>query len=147
MQNKKTVSSFALIFVSITILAGIWYIQSRPGKVEGLSTNSIDVHEEINQSTTIVVETKNGNFNYEADLNGIPSLYTVLNNLAQNSDFMFEYEEYDFGIMINSINGIKPEKDEFWKIFINNTEASMGVNSIKVRPEDKITFKLEKIKF
>ncbi len=85
---------------------------------------------------------------YELEFNPGETFFSALESLeTTNDNFTFEYTQYNFGVMINSINGITPNQDEFWKLLINNQDASVGVSDYQLRPQDKIEFKIEKINF
>lgn len=53
------------------------------------------------------------------------------------------YEQYDFGKMITSINGIKAEGTNFWAFYINGQSASVGADSYQLKAGDQISFQLE----
>ncbi len=55
-------------------------------------------------------------------------------------------KKYSFGIMIESVNGIKADKDSFWAFYINNKFAQKGVSDTFLSKGDKIELRLEKIK-
>ncbi len=63
----------------------------------------------------------------------------------ENEQFVYQYEEYPFGIFVTKINNLEPEDDQFWKFFVNGEESQVGVSDYVLNPGDKIEFKLEKI--
>ncbi len=56
------------------------------------------------------------------------------------------YKQYDFGVFIESINGVKPDAQHFWKLYVNGTESQVGADSMQTRNGDVIEWKLEEIK-
>lgn len=58
-----------------------------------------------------------------------------------------EYKQYDFGVFVESINSIKPDKQHFWKLYVNGQEAQVGASSLQTKKGDVIEWRLEEIKF
>ena len=55
-----------------------------------------------------------------------------------------EFTDYgEMGVMIDSINGITPKANEFWKLLVNNEEAMVGINSIILEEDTAIEWKIE----
>lgn len=73
--------------------------------------------------------------------------FEVLTKLGEtNVDFTFDYTEYDFGVMIDSINSYHPDsQSEFWAFYINGEQAQVGVSDYQVENNDELAFKVESI--
>ncbi len=56
-----------------------------------------------------------------------------------------EFQQFDFGVMVNSINGVRPDENHFWKLFYNGQESQVGAGDLQTRNGDVIEWKLEKI--
>jgi len=55
-----------------------------------------------------------------------------------------EFTDYgEMGVMIDSINGVTPKANEFWKLFVNNEEAMVGISSIILEEDTAIEWKIE----
>lgn len=54
-------------------------------------------------------------------------------------------KEYSFGAMVESINGIKPAKDEFLKLFVDGKEATVGISDCKAGKDVSVEWKIAKI--
>ncbi len=65
--------------------------------------------------------------------------------LLKVSNVSFESKQYDFGVFIESLNGVKPDKDHFWKLYLNGQEAQVGADKLETHDGDTIEWKLEKI--
>jgi len=80
---------------------------------------------------------------------------SVLDTIAEISkgtnafDAMQEVAEIEFtdygemGVMIDSINGVTPRANEFWKLFVNNEEAMVGISNIILEEDTAIEWKTE----
>lgn len=76
------------------------------------------------------------------------SLEQSLTKLAKTSrNFTIETKQYNFGAMVVSVNGIKAEKNEFWKLKINEKDSVVGISDYKLNSGDNIELTLEKITF
>lgn len=57
-----------------------------------------------------------------------------------------EYDEYDFGVFIKSINGLAGNDKNYWALYVNNEYAQTGADNVTLQKGDKIEFKYEEIK-
>jgi hypothetical protein len=48
------------------------------------------------------------------------------------------------GIFITSILGVRPHGEDFWSIFVNGKSATKGACELKLRPQEKLLFKIVK---
>lgn len=55
------------------------------------------------------------------------------------------YQEYDFGIFIEEIDGLKGDQDNFWAIYVNGESALMGIQDIILNEGDIIELRYEAI--
>lgn len=56
-----------------------------------------------------------------------------------------EFKRYDFGVFVESINGVKPGENEFWKLYINAEEAQVGADKLETHKGDIVEWILEDI--
>jgi hypothetical protein len=56
------------------------------------------------------------------------------------------YQEYDFGIFIEQIDGLKGDQDSFWAIYLNDESSLVGIRDIILNEGDIIEFRYEAIK-
>ncbi len=61
----------------------------------------------------------------------------------------FQVQTKDFGPgmgeFVESIQNIKPGKDEFWAFYINGSSSNVGASSYQTKADDTLEWKLEKI--
>ena len=57
-----------------------------------------------------------------------------------------EFKKYDFGVFVESINGVKPDSKHFWKLYVNGKESQVGADSAETNNGDVIEWKLEEVK-
>lgn len=55
------------------------------------------------------------------------------------------YQEYDFGIFLEGIDGLKGNQENFWAIYVNGQKSETGISDIVLNEGDVIEFKYETI--
>ena len=56
-----------------------------------------------------------------------------------------ETKKYDFGTMVVSINGVKPDDKHFWKLYYNGEEAQVGADQLITHDGDAVEWVLDAI--
>lgn len=57
-----------------------------------------------------------------------------------------EFQDFGaMGVMVEAINGVKPEQNEFWKLFVNGEESMSGISGITIEEDIAIEWKIESI--
>jgi len=131
-MKKKTLTIVLLLVVATLVSLGYRTFLSPKG-VEGSKEITIQIvveKEDINES-----------FNFKTD-------HEFLIELLQDKqeELGFSYEEYDFGPMITSMmNYIADEsKNEYFHIYINEQDATLGPAEIPLNDNDNYKFELKK---
>ena len=67
----------------------------------------------------------------------------------QNSCYRATYKKYSFGHSVTSICGVGTDvsKKYYWLIYVNGKSAQYGVDGLKPKDGDLITFKYKKLTF
>ena len=68
----------------------------------------------------------------------------LLDAIKNIKDLKVVTENSEYGAFITSIKGINQEEDYYWNYYINSDYATVGVDSYKIKENDKIEFRLEK---
>ena len=56
------------------------------------------------------------------------------------------YQDYgSLGVMIESINGVKPKEGDFWKLFIDGEQSNLGISAITIQKDTQIEWRTEAI--
>lgn len=56
-----------------------------------------------------------------------------------------ELKEYDFGVMVESIDGQKANSEYYWSLYVNDAYGTAGASETTLVPGDKVTWKYEAI--
>lgn len=56
------------------------------------------------------------------------------------------YQDFgEMGVMVESINGVKPGENQFWKFFLNGEEATVGISSVTIQEDTTIEWVTEEM--
>lgn len=137
-------NNFKILVLSIVLVIGAGYglFTYRNKSAQNLSpTDSLSPDAEIvvespgdNQDTTTE--------NNEETLISLVAEFneqTALELLTDNAEV--EYEEYDFGVFIKSINDIKNDDQNYWAFYVNGEYAQSGADQVNLQKGDLIEFK------
>ncbi|MBN1331707.1 DUF4430 domain-containing protein [Candidatus Dojkabacteria bacterium] len=147
-QNARKLAPLAAALVIIAALIGLGYylISNSDSDTNDVQEEQQEQQSDIANVFTVPVEITD-TATYQASVQEGQSAFDALNNLTANSDFTFEYDEYDFGVMISSIGGVTPASNQFWKFQINGEDAPVGVSDYELKEGDSLKFVIDEIQF
>lgn len=65
--------------------------------------------------------------------------------LQQNAEI--NYKMYDFGLMVNDINGIASSDEYFWALYVNGAKSQKGADQTFLKIGDEMEWRYEEIVF
>lgn len=68
---------------------------------------------------------------------------TALELLEENHQI--ESKQYDFGIFIESIDGLKGDDQNYWAFYVNDEYAQQGADQTTLEAGDVVTFKYQPV--
>lgn len=77
----------------------------------------------------------------------------IATNSGQNalelveSQVKLDLKEYDFGTMIEGVNGLMADNKNYWAVYQNGEYAQTGIAQIELQKNDKIELKYEEITY
>jgi hypothetical protein len=147
LASKTLWALYSLIIVITLSLVGVYLISSSNDKSS--KTNSKNENQSVlSQTTSTQVQINVQEKNYSINFQDGESVFDALKRLqSKDSNFKFEYKQYDFGFMISSMNGETPDSSHFWKFQVNGADSAVGISDYKVKEGDKITFVMDVIQF
>lgn len=81
----------------------------------------------------------------EAVIKEKESVYDFMLELEKEGKIKFKDKTYSgLGKMIEEIDGIKSNGDNFWIYYVNGEKAKIGVSNYKLNPGDVVSWKYEK---
>jgi len=88
----------------------------------------------------LVVGDKNFEFDYEPEITAFA--------LLEKSELSLETKQYDFGILIESIDSVKNGQDnKYWIYYVDGKAAVAAADKVKLSPGDVVEFKFEESPF
>jgi len=73
---------------------------------------------------------------------------TVIKRLEKEGKIKVSLKTYDFGTLLEGINGVKNGTEgKYWLYYLNGQMPMLGIDSQEVKAGDKIEFKFEKSPF
>ncbi|MFA6100212.1 MAG: DUF4430 domain-containing protein [Patescibacteria group bacterium] len=77
--------------------------------------------------------------------------YEFMRALEQKQDFKFDGKDYgpEMGFFVQSINNQTNDsaKNLYWVFYLNDKKSDLGISSVKLNPNDVITWKYEALEF
>lgn len=97
-------------------------------------------------SVSTVVDNGSTQQTYNSKVTSGLSAIDVLLGVAQTNGFEVKTTQYDFGILVDSINGIAGDaaSNTYWIYYVNDVSATVGASSYVVADGDTILWKFEK---
>lgn len=81
------------------------------------------------------------NYQFVATVSGQSALELV------ESQVELKLKKYDFGVMIEGVNGMMADNKNYWAIYQNGEYAKAGIAQIELQKNDKIELKYEEITY
>jgi len=63
------------------------------------------------------------------------------------SQVKLDLKKYDFGVMIEGVNGLMADNKNYWAVYQNGEYAKTGIAQIELEKDDKIELKYEEITY
>jgi len=130
----KKVSILFTVFLSTAVLAGCALFNQAP---TNQSPTPDLVSAPISPTPSQVVQPQTFEFTaQETDDNALQ---------ATQARTEVGMKQYDFGTMVESINGQPADQDHYWALYINDQYAQTGADKIELTAGDKIKWVFEEI--
>jgi len=135
---------FTLLPLLAMVLAfGLWIQKSSTGQRlsnMGQETSPTQVQDQIYASPTLSQEIDQQTLiELEAEADG-QTAFDLLRTKASVA-----YKEYEFGVFIESINGLAGDAGHYWALYINGEYAQAGADQTVLNQGDRIEFRYEEI--
>ena len=136
---KKT-----LILLSIALLAIIGYGNYISNQQKTQPTIEQDQVTSQAQVQTSIYYSDN-TANYTTDITVDSTVLSVLKTIASDYQFEIEIQSFDFGDLVQGINGFLASDEKAWIYYVNGQAGDIGADQKPVLSEDQIEWKYEDI--
>ena len=139
--NKFISFSFFLLIVGVLLL--------RQPKIRELLFNDAAPVAEINPSIapSAQLEFQVGESNFQKDYQFVATASGQNALELVDSQVELSLKEYDFGTMIEGVNGLMADNKNYWAVYQNGEYAKTGIAQIELQKDDKIELKYEEITY
>jgi len=136
-MNKKSI-----LYITILILVALGaYILLRPNTTKP-TPSPTPQPDQVESVTSVIVDYGNGEtVTVNVDLSETQTAISALEYFADTYNINLETTQYDFGVLVDSINGKENTEDFAWIYFVNGESASVGADQYKLNPGDTILWK------
>lgn len=144
MTKKK----FLLIIILGALLLGIGWLAEKKAlikeKKEEVKRERIE--REKSGQVNLVLDFGEGEM---ATFSGIraKTAFEALEIVAQKENFEIETKEYDFGVLVQAIQGKENTQDQAWLYYVNSQMADKAADKFELKDQDQVLWKYEKPKF
>ena len=97
---------------------------------------SIDVPLAITKSTDDKKE-------YTVSVEQDSTALALLQKTATEQNFTVDMKTYDFGDLVEGIDGLKADNAHLWSFSVNGSPATVGAGEYQLQPGDQIEFRYE----
>jgi len=142
MKNKLLIALVLVMALGGIVALSVQKPSNSNSMVESPQNN--DAEETVSVSTIV----NNGSIQqtYSSEVTSGSTAIDVLLNVAETNGFEVKTTEYDFGILVDSIDGTagNAASNTYWIYYVNDASATVGASSYKVVEGDSILWKFEK---
>ncbi len=79
------------------------------------------------------------------DLVGRTTALDLLKRLSLQQNMPIQTKQYDFGTLVESVNGVKNgDNNSYWLYYVNDQQPTVSMDSYVVKPGDVIEMRFEK---
>ena len=102
----------------------------------------IQSENELNYRLSVISDSSEAvNFELTQEQESELTAYDLLKMAESEGLVETEVEEYDFGVFVKAINGLKSSKDKAWIYFVNGESAQIAADQLVLKPGDLVEWK------
>ncbi len=139
MSSEKKSSKLPIIIAAVALVAvigifGLVYFLNKPKAEQGT------------KAYTVAVVDKDGNSKEYTGKTDAEFLRGLMDELVAGGDFSYQGDDGDYGLYINTINGVTADYNAdgaYWSIYVNDEYGQYGADSQPVSDGDSFRFVYE----
>lgn len=137
-MNKKNIVILLVILTTILLIKQIFpLIKTAP--LENAQNSELIIEPTQTPVTPTQAISKQKKYTFTVETDGV----TAFDLLQSSTDV--EYDQYDFGVFIKSIDGLAGNDEFFWAFLVNDEMAQEGADKIILNKGDVVTFEYREI--
>lgn len=126
-MQKKKIWIGVLILAAVAVILGAVYMLAGPKAEKGSKNCTLEVSDDQGEVTSYEVST-------DAEY-----LRKVMDEVAEKEDFSYDGEDGDYGLYIESVNGLTADYDtdgSYWSVYVNGEYGQYSVDQQPVADGD-----------
>ena len=131
MKSKNSNTKLIVLLIISLVIAGFYLVgnvwHNQPKEID----STVSTHEEVQGESDLV-------YKFEAEQD-----QTAFELIKQQAKI--EYDQYDAGVFITSVNGKEADKDHYWAFYVNGDYATQAADKTDLDPGDTIKLVFEEI--
>lgn len=134
MKKKTKAILWTVLIALVIIFICVWQSQKKKGVHTGDKEVTVEVTDDQGETKTYTAET-------DAEY-----LSELMDELAEDDDFTYTSSDSEYGMYIESINGVTADYDKdgaYWSILVNGEYGQYGADSQPVADGDTYSFVYE----
>lgn len=134
MKKKTKAILWTVLIALVIIFICVWQSQKKKGVHTGDKEVTVEVTDDQGETRTYTAET-------DAEY-----LSELMDELAEDDDFTYTSSDSEYGMYIESINGVTADYDKdgaYWSILVNGEYGQYGADSQPVADGDTYSFVYE----
>lgn len=137
-----------LLVIGVIALIGLGVTIVQDQSATNSNSNTADLQNE--QSGFIItteIDTGTESKSYEARIQEETKALALLKEIAQTNNLTLDIKSYDFGDLVEGINGVKGDTATgfYWSFYVNDEMATVGAGEYVIKEGDRIAWKYQKL--
>lgn len=91
--------------------------------------------------TTVKIVFEDKEFESTYELSEDSNAFSLLQRIAEENDIEIVSKQYDFGVFVQSIDGLESNADMSWIYFINGESGQVAADQMKLKDKDIVEWK------
>jgi len=135
-MNKKLQITAAVLLI---IIISVFFFGSK--KYQNTNNPPNSESQTASQNVKLTIDNGSETINYSTNYSDNLTAFDLLKKASDDTNFKIDYEQYDFGVFIKSINGTENSQVKAWIYFVNGNSAYEGADMHKLQPGDSVEWK------
>lgn len=146
---KRIVYIAVFGFLSVVLIASI----TNKGIFDGKSTEYSNLKREPYipkkqiDATLIISYSEGKSSTYPTKADEGDTVFNLLRTVAAKESIPLEVQEYDFGALVTSIDGVENSEEFAWIYFVNGESGNVGADQKQFESGDEIEWKYTEIEY
>lgn len=147
-MNKLKLAIISLVTLFLLWIASWFGLFGLLSSDKNAPTTSSSPTQMVGQSINLkVIENNSEIINFSKPYSENSTPFSLLEEATTDHSIEIKTTKYDFGIFVNSINGVEGNDQMFWKYYVNDEEGTVASDNFILSPGDQVKWVYEEVKY